>query len=141
MNNSEEDNESVEVDKIGKKIRSEIKELPAIKNEYPVLNKETLNNSVIPTLNQLLISISPKFESNTLASALISNIVTIISSSNVSMLQISLGLLVREKKMIECLHEFGVTSSYDEVRRFKISAAKHASGFCQTKRSSTKNSL
>ena len=43
------------------------------------------------------------------------------------MLQISLGLLVREKKMIECLHEFGVTSSYDEVRRFKISAAKHAS--------------
>ena len=87
--NNSEDNESVEVDKIGKKIRSEIKELPAIKNEYPVLNKETLNNSVIPTLNQLLISISPKFESNTLASALISNIVTIISSSNVSMLTCS----------------------------------------------------
>ena len=56
VNNSEEDNESVEVDKIGKKIRSEIKELPVIKNEYLVLNKKTLNNSVIPTLNQLLIS-------------------------------------------------------------------------------------
>ena len=54
--NNSEDNESVEVDKIGKKIRSEIKELPAIKNEYLVLNKKTLNNSVIPTLNQLLIS-------------------------------------------------------------------------------------
>ena len=36
-------------------------------------------------------------------------------------------MLVREKKIIECLHELGVTSTYDEVRRFKISAAKHAS--------------
>ena len=125
VNNNEED-EQLEVDKIGKKIRAEIKELPSIKTEYPVLNEETLNNTVIPTLNNLLISISPKFQSNPLVPALISNIVTIIASSNVSMLQISLGLLVREKKMIECLHELGVTSSYDEVRRFKISAAKHA---------------
>ena len=42
------------------------------------------------------------------------------------MLQISLGLLVREKKMIECLHELGVTSSYVEVRQFKISAPKQS---------------
>ena len=46
--------------------------------------------------------------------------------SKVSMLQISLGLFVREKKIIECLQELGVTSSYDKVRRFKISAAHHA---------------
>ena len=38
----------------------------------------------------------------------------------------SLRLFVREKKIIECLQELGVTSSYDEVRRFKISAAHHA---------------
>ena len=124
--NSHDEDENLQVDKIGKKIREEIKQLPKIKTEYPVLNEETLKNTVIPTLHDLLSCISPKFESNPLVLALISNIVTITASSNASMLQISLGLLIREKKLIEHLHELGVTSSYDEVRRFKISAAKHA---------------
>ena len=85
-----------------------------------------LQNTIIPTLNEILVSISPKFQTNPLAAVLISNIVTSMTSSKVSMLQISLGLFVREKKIIECLQELGVTSSYD-VRRFKISAAHHAS--------------
>ena len=85
-----------------------------------------LQNTIIVTLNEILVSISPKFQTNPLAAVLISNIVTSMTSSKVSMLQISLGLFVREKKIIECLQELGVTSSYD-VRRFKISAAHHAS--------------
>ena len=39
------------------------------------------------------------------------------------MLQIALGLLAREKKMIQQLYAFGVSASYDEIRRYKISAA------------------
>ena len=104
-----------------------MKEVPGVKEEYPVLDKETLQNTIIPTLNEILVSISPKFQTNPLAAALISNIVTSMTSLKVSMLQISVGLFVREKKIIECLQELGVTSSYDEVRRFKISAAHHAS--------------
>jgi len=39
-------------------------------------------------------------------------------------LQIDLGVLVRDsKKLIELLHAFGVTCSYDEILRFKKSAA------------------
>ena len=98
-----------------------------MKEEYPVLDEETLQNTIIPTFNEILESISPKFQTNPLAAALISNIVTSMTSSKVLMLQISLGLFVREKKIIECLQELGVTSSYDEVRRFNISAVHHAS--------------
>ena len=45
------------------------------------------------------------------------------------MLQIALGILADEKKNIENLHQLssGVTSTYNELRRFKISAASHAS--------------
>ena len=125
--NSKDEDEALETEKIAKKIKAEIKEVPGVKEEYPVLDEETLQNTIIPTLNEILVSISPKFQTNPLAAALISNIVTSMTSSKVSMLQISLGLFVREKKIIECLQELGVTSSYDEVRRFKISAAHHAS--------------
>ena len=43
------------------------------------------------------------------------------------MLQVALGLLVREKKTIEYLQNYRVTSSYDKVRQFKISTMHHAS--------------
>ena len=43
------------------------------------------------------------------------------------MLEVALGLFLKEQKIINCFQELGVTSSYDKVRRFKISAAHHAS--------------
>ena len=42
------------------------------------------------------------------------------------MQQLTLALLVRDKRVIERLHEFGVTTTYHEVRRFKASAAAAA---------------
>ena len=54
---------------------------------------------------------------------LISNIMTGVVASKFSMLQVLLGLLVQKKQLIDHLHEYGVTASYDEFRRFKISAA------------------
>ena len=43
------------------------------------------------------------------------------------LLQISLGVVTREKMNIKLLHELGITSFYDEVMRFKSSAAHAAS--------------
>lgn len=51
------------------------------------------------------------------------NIVTSAVTSHPSMLLIALGLLAREKKTIEQLYAFGVSASYDQTRRYKISAA------------------
>ena len=39
------------------------------------------------------------------------------------MLQVALGVLIKEKKLIQHLYEYGVCVSYDEVRRFNTSAA------------------
>ena len=83
VNNKEED-EALKTEKIAKKIKAEIKEVPGVKEEYPVLDEETLQNTIIPTLNEVLVSISPKFQTNSLAAALISNIVTSMTSSKAS---------------------------------------------------------
>ena len=103
--NSKDEDQPLETEKIAKNIKPEIKEVPGVKKEYPVLDEETLQNTIIPTLNEILVSISPKFQTNPLAAALISNIVTSMTSLKVSMLQTSLELFVREKKIIESLQE------------------------------------
>ena len=123
VSNQDED-ETLETEKVAKQIKSEVKDVHGITDKYPVLDDDTIADSILPTLNGLLVAISPKFKTNQKAVALISSIVTSMASSKVSMLQVALGLKVREKKTVEYLREYGVTSSYDEVRRFKISSAK-----------------
>ena len=124
---NEEEEESLEISKISKKMKSELKDITGIKENYPVLDEKTIEESIILTLNEILVGISPHFKTNRLATAVISNIVTYIATSKVSMLQVALGLFLKEQKIINCFQELGVSSSYDEVRRFKISAAHHAS--------------
>ena len=126
ISNQDED-ETLETEKVAKQIKSEVKDVHGITDKYPVLDDDTTAYSILPTLNDLLVAISPKFKTNQKAVALISSIVTSMASSKVSMLHVALGLKVREKKTVEYLQEYGVTSSYDEVRRFKISSAYHAS--------------
>ena len=121
---NEEEEESLE---ISKKMKSELKDITGIKENYLVLDEKTIEESIIPTLNEILVGISPHFKTNRLATAVISNIVTYIATSKVSMLQVALGLFLKEQKIINCFQELDVSSSYDEVRRFKISAAHHAS--------------
>lgn len=63
----------------------------------------------------------------TLAAAMVGNIVTSQVTNQPTDLQIALGLLTRDsKKVVDQLYHFKVTCSYDEVMRFKKSAA-HAS--------------
>ena len=47
-------------------------------------------------------------------------------SNKPTFLLISLGVVIRDKTMIDLLHNFGITCSYDEVLRFKSSAAHAA---------------
>ena len=82
-----------------------------------------------PTLLNLLSKMSSKLDS-TLPAAMIGNMVTSAISKKPTSLQISLGVVVREKSIIELLHEYGITSTYDEILRFKSSAA-HAAGKCK----------
>ena len=117
----------LKLSKLPKKIKTEAKDAFGIKDSYPALDEASIKQTILPTLNEILVNISPKFETNQKTVALISSIVTSIVCSKVSMIQVALGLFVREKKMIQLLHEFGVTSSYEEVRRFKISAAHQTS--------------
>ena len=74
---------------------------------------------------ELLSRITPKF-CGTLSSALIGNIVTGSIANKATALQIALGVVVREKSIIELLHKFGITS-YTEVLRFRCSKAHAAS--------------
>ena len=122
-----DEEESLKAVKIAKQIKSEAKGAVGIKDNYPVLDETAIKQTILSTLNEILLNISPKFETNQKTVALISSIVTSMVCSKVSMMQVALRLFVREKKIIEFLHEFGVTSSYDEVRRFKISAAHQTS--------------
>ena len=48
--------------------------------------------------------------------------VTSVAVNTFSMMQLTLALLVNEKRVIETLHKFGITPTYHEVRRFKVSA-------------------
>lgn len=55
------------------------------------------------------------------------NMVTCGVTSKPTLLQIVPGVVIREKMNIELLHSLGITSSCDEVLRFKSSAAHAAS--------------
>ena len=77
---------------------------------------------VSPTLLSLMALISPGLY-NTLSAAMAGNTITSDVSKRPTLLQIYLGILVREKKLIEHLYQHKVTSTYHEVRRFRYSAA------------------
>ena len=79
----------------------------------------------------------PPLVNETLCAALIGNIITTAVTSHPSMLQIALGLLARAKKISHQLYVFGACASYDEIRRYKISAAE-TTNFSEVKLSDKK---
>lgn len=81
---------------------------------------------VSPTLMDLLAAMTDNLKT-TLRALLIGNIVTIALSSRPTNLQIVLGNLLRDhKSIVNKLYRFGVTWCYDEIPRFKKSAALEA---------------
>lgn len=127
LTKAQDEDDFIDTEKLAKQIKCELKECTGIKDQYPVLDEYEISNSISPTLNSLLLLISPQFKDNEKAVALICSIISSITNSHTSMLQVALGLMISQKKTIQDLHEYRVTSTYDEVRRFRISAAHHAS--------------
>ena len=123
---NDEDDDDAAVSKVAKLIDAETKALRHDKSNYQT--RVSLENSLddaSQTLLRLLSLLSTKFDS-TLPAAMIGNIVTSIVTNRHTPLQVALGITAREKSIIECLHNFRVTASYDEILRFKASAAHAA---------------
>ena len=122
------DDETVEMKHIVKCIIQDAKKLKSDKSDkiYTTrISKEIAEEAVSSTLANLLAAISPKLvESN--QALLIGNIVTSCVTNKATNLQIALGVLLRGKQLIEQCYAFGICASYDEILRFKASAA-HAS--------------
>ena len=97
------------------------------KNSYDVrLSQDNATETSSPLLLQLLSALCSKLD-HTNAAILIGNIITSTITNKPTTLQIVIGLLMREKAIIEQCHEFGITCTYDEVLRFRSSAAYAAS--------------
>ena len=122
----ENDDDDAAVSKVAKRILAESQKLKHDKFKYKtrVSFEEALDDSS-QTLLHLLSMITTKLDSS-LPAAMIGNIVTNAVTNQYTSLQIALGVTAREKTMIECLSKFGVAASYDEIKRFKASAANAA---------------
>ena len=121
----QDDNEnSQDVSKVAKCIREEIKDISIVKGRYAKrISKSSASKHISDSLKALLREIPDDLSEDKLPAILIGNIVTSIVSKKPSDLLINLGILVRDKKLIEHLYDYGVVCSYDEVKRFKSSAA------------------
>ena len=80
-----EEDEHADIEKVSKQIKQELKDLPGIGNGYPVLDDNEINNSILPTVHDILLMISPKFQTNKKAVALISSIIAHINLLNTFM--------------------------------------------------------
>ena len=112
------------IGKIAKLIVNESKDLKNDKYKYRV-NIDDPIADVSSAMLHLLSLASPKLDSS-LSACMVGNIVTSMVTNRPTALQIALGVLVRQKSLTEQLYDFGVTSSYDEILRFKASVAHAA---------------
>jgi len=109
---------------VSKKIVKDVKSVGTDKFKYDVrLTDETLTEPDSDTLLSLLGQLSLKLDKRNPA-YMIGNMITGCVTNFPIVLQIALGVLMRDSKaLFTKLHEFGVTCSYDEVLQFKKYAA------------------
>ena len=112
------------VSKVADKIVAETKYQKTKRENYTIkIDKEVVQTPVSETLLELLHKVSSKF-CDSLPSLLIGNIVASIITGSPTDLQIALGIAMRRNKtLVQLLHEYQVTCSYDEILLFKYSAA------------------
>ena len=121
------DNIQKAISTISDEIKNECKSMVKDKTQYSIgIDKEQAANSVSQTVKSFLCAISPKLD-DTLPSILIGNIITSVLNNTATDLQVALGVLLRDSKdLISHFHDYHVTCSYDEILRFKKSAAVSA---------------
>jgi hypothetical protein len=110
--------------KVAKQIAKECTDAKAEFNSYSKhIDKDLASECISPTLMKLLSSSKSSFE-NSFQSLMIGNIVSSVLTNQPTPLQVAIGVFLGHHKMlITELYKYGVCCSYDEVRRFKRSAA------------------
>ena len=123
----DDEEDDLSYDKLAKQIVKESKIIVPDKTVYQTrINDGTVAETTTPTFMKLLSLLSNKLSSS-LTATMLGNMITCCLTNRPTSLQIALGVLVREKSLIKTLYDFGITCSYDEVLRFKSSAARAAS--------------
>ena len=114
---------------IAKKIRNEINNIKKGKETYHSrIDINSAKEDISPSFSQLLAKIDPdKLNSESLPATLVGNIVTSQVAKRFTQLTLSLAVMVGKKKKVKRLSQFGAVSSYDELVRFRASAAFRAS--------------
>ena len=114
------------IDKLATKITQESKQLNSMSERYETrIDLDVALGQTSSTLNSLLSRISHKLH-RTCPGTLIGNMITNVITNRPTTLQTALGVLLSRKTIIERMFDFRVCCSYDEVQRFKSSAAKAA---------------
>ena len=128
VNDDENDDMDECVRKVGKQIMKESKEMKRdFKSYCKHINREMTSESASETLTKLLSAVTPKFQ-NSLQPIMVGNIVCSVVTCQPTPLQIALGMLLGDHKMlITELYNYNMCCSYDEVRRFKRLAAVQSS--------------
>ena len=111
---------------VGRHIVSETKELNPDKTTYHAgIDLDLALDCVSPTLLGLLAKLSKKLN-HTAPAAIIGNIVSSMINNCYTDMQIALGIVIGKKALIQDFFHFGVSCSYEEVLRYKDSAAAAA---------------
>ena len=113
-----QDDFDLQVKVIAGKIAAEIKTLGGKFLNCSNIDRENMF-TFSETLLDLLSHISPNLKKS-LPAAMIGSIITGIITTKPTMLQVELGLRAHRKSIIEHLHEYRMTSTFHQVRRFKI---------------------
>ena len=111
--------------KVAKAVSKESCEFQYSRHAYKRrLSKSIAREAVSETILKLLSKISPKLNEDSLTSLLIGNIITCNVKKHPIPLQIALGLLIKtHNQILNHLFDNSITCNYDEVRRFRKSAA------------------
>ena len=107
--------------------RQELKSFPANRNNYQCrINEAIANDYASDTLLQFLRTLLPNIKDKQLPILMMCNMITGLYTKMPTPLQVALATVIKEKERIQELNQFGVLCTYDEVLRFRRSAA-HAS--------------
>ncbi len=109
---------------VARQISRECKDIHLDETKYEVdINAQIVNDSISCTLQKLLATVSRSLD-DSLPAMMIGSIVTSAVKNKPTDLQVSLGVLLRDSKtLLGYTYDYGITCSYDEVLRFKKSAA------------------
>ena len=124
--------ESDHIDKstsiLSKQVVQECNSISCDKSSFQVyIDADITAEHASDTLLKLLAALSKRLN-RTLPALLIANIITNVLRNSPTPLQVALGILLRDSKaVISHMYDYRVTCSYDEVLRFKSSAAVAAS--------------